>query len=246
MAFVWYELATSDVDAALTFYGTVLGWTHQDFPGPGPRYVIVSANGKGVGGVMHLPEGCPKPSWLGYLPVPDIEAAVGKFTSAGGQVRMKPWDIPMVGRLAVLADPQGAAVAMIQPASSQPSDAFNQALPGHGNWHELRVADPEAAFTFYAAQFGWTAGDAMPMGEMGVYQIFKDGDAMIGGMMRLMGDMPPSWLFYFGVEKIDAAVERVTGSGGTILHGPAEVPGGAFIVQALDPQGAAFALVGPR
>jgi uncharacterized protein len=161
-------------------------------------------------------------------------------------VIVAPWDIPMVGRLAVLADPQGAALAMIQPASSHPSEAFNQALPGHGNWSELRVADPVAAFTFYAGQFGWTAGEAMPMGEMGVYQIFKDGEAMIGGMMRLMGDGSPGWLFYFGVEKIDAAVERVTAAGGTILHGPVEVPGGAFIVQALDPQGAAFAVVGPR
>jgi predicted enzyme related to lactoylglutathione lyase len=195
---------------------------------------------------MHLPAGAPRPAWLGYLPAPDMEASVARFTAAGGRVIVAPWDIPQVGRLVVLADPQGAALAMIQPAGSQPSEAFNQALPGHGNWHELHVPDPEAAFAFYAGQFGWTADEAMPMGDMGVYQIFKDGDAMIGGMMRLMGDAAPAWLFYFGVEQIDAAVERVTKGGGTILHGPAEVPGGAFIVQALDPQGAAFAVVGPR
>ena len=244
MAFVWYELATSDVDAALTFYGTVLGWTSKDFEGPGPRYAIASAKDKGVAGIMQLPPGVSQPRWLGYLPTPDIEASIARFTASGGRVTVAPWDIPMVGRLVVLADPQGAALALIQPASSQPSEAFNQALPGHGNWNELRVPDPVAALTFYADQFGWAAAEVVPMGEMGVYQIFKDGETRIGGMMK--SDLPPNWLFYFGVEKIDAAVERVTGAGGTILHGPAEVPGGAFIVQALDPQGAAFAVVGQK
>lgn len=244
-SFVWYELVTSDIDSALRFYGAVLGWTGLDFEGSGDRYVIVSAKDKGVGGIMKLTEGMPHPFWLGYLGTPDIADSVARFTAAGGKVQHGPWEIPNIGQLVLLSDPQGAGLAMIQPQSSQPSEAFHPGLPGHGNWHELHVPEPEAAMAFYAEQFGWAPDVAMPMGEMGVYQIFKAGDVQIGGMMRLMGPRPPAWLFYFGVEKIDAAIERVKAAGGTVVHGPTEVPGGAFIVQALDPQGAAFALVGP-
>src|SRR5689334_3250718 len=106
--FVWYELVTSDVDAALAFYGRLLGWESQEFPGGDHRYVIISAKGKGVGGAMALPEGMSQPFWLGYIGTEDIETAVGKFSAAGGKLHRGPWDIPDVGRLALISDPQGA------------------------------------------------------------------------------------------------------------------------------------------
>src|SRR5438270_12805749 len=99
--FVWYELATNDIDAALAFYGKLLGWETQEFPGGESRYVIVSAKGKGVGGVIALPEGMSQPFWLGYIGTPDIDAAVAKFTGSGGKVHRGPWAIPNVGRLAL-------------------------------------------------------------------------------------------------------------------------------------------------
>jgi predicted enzyme related to lactoylglutathione lyase len=244
--FVWYELITSDIDAALAFYGAVLGWESKDFPGGGERYAIVSAKGVGVGGVMVLPAGMTHPFWMGYIGTPDIDATVGRFTTSGGTVMRGPWEIPGVGRLAVVTDPQGAGLALIQGASDQPSQAFQPHLPGHGNWSELHAADPVAAFGFYAEQFGWTRGDAMDMGPMGTYQIFKSGDIQIGGIMQAGQGMPPSWLYYFGTESVEAAVIRITDAGGGVLNGPMEVPGGAVVIQARDPQGAMFALVGPR
>jgi predicted enzyme related to lactoylglutathione lyase len=244
-SFVWYELVTADIDAALRFYGAVLGWTAQDFEGPGPRYVIVNANDKGVGGVMTLTEGMPSPFWLGYLGTTDIADSVARFTAAGGKVEHGPWEIPSIGRLVLLSDPQGAGLAMIQPQSSGVSEAFAPNMPGHGAWHELHAADPGAAFAFYADQFGWSKGEVHGIDGVGPYQIFKAGDVQIGGIMRRMDIRPPAWLFYFGVEAINAAIVRVHSAGGTILHGPVQVPGGMFVAQAKDPQGAAFALVGP-
>jgi hypothetical protein len=242
--FVWYELMTKDIDAALKFYGAVLGWEGADFPGAEERYAIVTAKGKGVGGVM-APNCDMPPSWIGYVGTPDIEQAAARVKDAGGTVQRGPFEIPNVGRIAVFTDPQGAPLALFQGSSDQCSEAFNQMQPGHGNWHELRTTDPVAGFAFYAGQFGWTKGEAMDMGPMGIYQIFKSGDAQIGGMMKAMGEEPPFWVFYFGTESVHAAMKRITDAGGTILHGPAEVPGGALIVQAKDPQGAMFALVGP-
>lgn len=243
--FVWYELVTSDIDAALAFYGRLLGWEAQDFPGGEGRYAVVSAEGKGVGGVMTLPEGMRQPFWMGYVGMPDLDAAIARFMSAGGTVQRGPWDIPEVGRLALVTDPQGAGLALIQGASNHSSEAFDQRAPGHGNWHELHTTDPAAALEFYTGQFGWTGGKALDMGAMGTYRLFTADDVEIGGMMRAAAVMPPIWLYYFGVRSIKAAIAHVWEDGGTILHGPSEVPGGAQIVQAKDPQGALFALVGP-
>lgn len=239
--FVWYELVTSDIDAALHFYGSLLGWHGSDFPGSTERYVIVSAKDKPVGGMMG-PKGDMPPCWIGYVGTPDLDQAVARVKDGGGTVQFGPFEIPTVGRIAVFTDPQGAPLALFQGTSGVTSQAFNQALPGHGNWHELRTTDPVAAFAFYAGQFGWSKGEAIDMGPMGTYQIFKAEDVQIGGMMRADA---MSWLLYFGVENIHAAATRITEGGGQVLHGPAPVPGGAQIVQAKDPQGAAFAVVGP-
>jgi uncharacterized protein len=242
--FVWYELITPDIDAALSFYGSVLGWESADFPNSAERYVIVSAKGKPVGGVM-APKGDMPTGWIGYVGTPDIDHAVASIRDGGGTVHFGPFEIPTVGRIAGFTDPQGAGLALFQGNSEQCSETINQMLPGHGNWHELHTTDPAAAFAFYAGQFGWTKGEAMDMGPMGTYQIFKADDAQIGGMMKGMGPQPPSWLYYFGVENVPSAIGRITDGGGTVLHGPSEVPGGALIVQAKDPHGAMFAVVGP-
>jgi uncharacterized protein len=243
--FVWYELVTRDVDAALAFYGRLFGWEARDFPGGADRYAIVHAKDKPVGGVMALPEGMSEPFWLGYVGTADIDAALTRFTAAGGTLHRGPWEIPDVGRLALVSDPQGVGLALFQGASDQPGEAFNQGAPGHGNWHELLTTDPDAAFAFYAGQFGWTRGDVLEMSAMGTYQLFKAGEAAIGGIMKAPAGTRPTWQYVFGSPDIDEALARIREGGGTVLHGPSEVPGGAMVVQATDPQGAAFALVGP-
>ncbi len=243
--FVWYELVTSNMAAAEGFYGKVVGWDAQAFDGSGGPYKILSMKGKGIGGLMELPAGMSEPFWLGYVGTPDVDAAVARLKDAGGSVH-RAFDITNVGRIALVADPQGVGFAMIQGASDRPSEAFDQSAPGHGNWHELHTTDWRAAFDFYAGQFGWTKGAALDMGPMGTYQLFEADGVQIGGMMNSPNFPRPMWLYYFGTGNIDDAARRVTSNGGAILHGPSEVPGGGFITQARDPQGAMFALVGRR
>ena len=246
-SFVWYELVTSDLDGAQTFYRTVIGWDSAPMPietGTGSEYRILSMAGKGVGGLMLLPEGMRHPFWLGYVGVADCDAAVEKAAAAGAVVH-RTMDIANVGKIALLGDPQGVGYAIIQGYSDQKSEAFNQALPGHGNWNELYTTDLDAGFAYYAGQYGWTKGRAIEMGAMGVYQLFQADGVDIGGMMKAPDGMPPAWLFYFGSPDIDASVGKIEANGGTVVHGPTEVPGGAWIVQARDPQGAMFAVVGP-
>ncbi len=244
--FVWYELLTTDVGAALAFYRGVLGWTTEPFPGEGGQdYMICLAHGRGVGGVMARPEGAPYPPfWLGYIGTQDIDGDVARFAEGGGTVHRGPWDIPNVGRLAVVGDPQGAALAFIQGPADRKSEAFDPGKPGHGAWHEYHAADLPSAVDFYSGQMGWTKGEAMDMGPSGIYQIFKSGETQIGGMVRGMPGVPPSWVYYFATESVGAAAGRVRDGGGTIVVEPCQIPGGGWILMAKDPQGAFFALVG--
>ncbi|TIX38240.1 MAG: VOC family protein, partial [Mesorhizobium sp.] len=119
--------------------------------------------------------------------------------------------------------------------------------PGHIGWHELYTTDWTAAFDFYAEQFGWTKAGDFDMGPaMGTYQVFAFGGEPVGGMMNKPEQIPvPVWQFYFNVAAIDAAAKRVTDNGGKVIMGPMEVPGGDWIVQCTDPQGAHFALIAP-
>ena len=116
---------------------------------------------------------------------------------------------------------------------------------GEASWHELMTTDAPAALKFYSEIFGWQPSEAMDMGAMGKYYMFNRAHAMIGGMMNKppeMAQVPPHWMIYFRVPNINDAADRITMNGGTITNGPMEVPGGDWVVNAIDPQGAAFAL----
>jgi uncharacterized protein len=249
--FIWYELLTNDADAAARFYGAVIGWQSRSMENSDRGYRIFGINGVDVGGLMPFPAGAEsagmRPMWLGYVAVENVDAATADIVRDGGTQHMPPADIPGVGRFAMLSDPQGVMFYVMRGAMDGTSTAFDQSKFGHCNWNELSTSDPEAALAFYRARFGWEKGDAMPMGEMGDYQFIDHGGRTIGAVMKRTPDGPPPlWTFYFGVEDIDAAAQAVSGNGGTIHYGPAEVPGGVFIIVASDPQGALFGCVGPR
>lgn len=246
--FVWYELMTSDLDAASRFYGAVAGWQARDAGMEGWDYRILSSAGIELAGLMPIPAEAAGagPAWIGYVAVDDVDAIAGRLARAGGQVHGAPEDIPEVGRFAVVADPYGAVFAVIRGISEDGPPQVPAGTPGHAAWRELCAGDLDQAFDFYSGLFGWTRAEAMDMGPMGTYQLFAAGDETIGGMMTRPPEVPPSWTYYFACDGIDAALTRVTGNGGTLLHGPQQVPGDAWIIQCRDPQGAVFAMVGPR
>ena len=248
--FIWYELMTSDPDAAEAFYRAVVGWEMADAGQPGMRYTILSAGGRGMGGVMALPAEAARagarPGWLGYVGVPDTDGAAKRIVEAGGAIHRHPEDIPNVGRFAVVADPGGAVFMLLAPLPREDAPPpAEPTTPGLVGWHELYSSmGQEAAFGFYADLFGWETAELMDMGPMGKYRIFAAEGVPMGGMMDKPADVPRSaWAFYVHVDCIDAAVQRIEAHGGRVQMGPHEVPGGSWIVQAVDPQGAAFALV---
>jgi uncharacterized protein len=248
--FVWYELMTTDMKAAEDFYKNVVGWSASDASMPGIEYTLFSVGDRNVAGLMTMPDGALEmkvpPAWLGYVAVDDVDDAAAKLAAEGGTVHRAPDDIPGVGRFAVVTDPHGAAFALFK-GTGEPPPPLEQMAPGNVGWHELMAGDLDSAFAFYSKLFGWSKDQAMDMGEMGVYQIFAHNEKQIGGMMTKPKEIPaPFWLYYFNVEALDAAIDRAKSGGAQVVNGPMEVPGGAWIVQCTDPQGALFALVAPK
>jgi uncharacterized protein len=243
---VWSELMTPDPKAAEKFYTAVVGWTAAPFDGSPTPYTILKRKGDvGIGGLMQTPPGMNMPPfWAMYIGVPKLEEAVAKVKRLGGSEMSESISVPDVGRMQMVKDPQGAPFYLIEPA---PRDAAPENDPeiGEASWLELMTTDWAAASKFYQDLFNWQPTDAMDMGEMGKYQMFNRGSRMLGGMMnkpKEMAQMPPNWAIYFRVPDINAAAERVKANGGRVINGPMEVPGGDWILNAVDPQGAHFSL----
>jgi predicted enzyme related to lactoylglutathione lyase len=246
--FFWYDLVTTDTQAAAKFYSEVVGWTHEDMSQPGNAYGIVKVGDVGVAGLMPFPEGMKgHPGWNGYVAVEDVEAAARKIKQLGGVIHRGPIEVPGIIKFAVVGDPQGAVFIIAKGLVDRPMGELPTGTPGTVGWRELFAADWQTDFEFYAGMFGWTKAESHDMGAGGIYQLFAAGGHPIGGMMNRPAVMPMSWWnYYINVDAIDAATARVEKAGGSIKMGPMEVPGGQWVVQAQDHQGAFFALVAPK
>jgi predicted enzyme related to lactoylglutathione lyase len=248
--FVWYELTTTDTEAATTFYAKVVGWGTQDASMPGAAYTLFTAGDASVGGLQGLPEGLRKmgvaPRWIGYVGVDDVGATAERIARLGGAVHVPPTDVPNISRFSIVADPQGATLALFKWLTPGQQQRAAPGTAGRVGWHELLAADWRKAFAFYGELFGWQKVGT-DIGATGSYQLFATGGQTIGGMSTKPAAVSmPFWLYYFNVDDIDAAAERVTAGGGRILEGPTQALGGGWIVRCVDPQGAMFALTGTR
>ena len=257
---IWYELMTSAPSAVALFYRATLDW---DIPGTGHAMPngseyreIKRSDGGNAGGVLKLnPEmiaGGATPGWIAYFHVDDVDAAAAQAEAAGASVHMPPTTMPGVGRMAMLADPQGATFYVMDPTPppGQPdaqSDVFKGNAPGHCTWNELNTDDAPGQIAFYTDLFPWTVSGEMPMGGDHIYKFLECEGRGLGaiGSMKPPG-MGNAWLPYFRVADIGAAKDAVTNNGGTIVMGPHEVPGGDTIIVARDPSGAAVGLVGAK
>ena len=166
---LWYELLTTDRDAASVFYTEVVGWKTQLWDGaPESGYTMwVNSQGQSIGGLSDLPEqarqmGAP-PHWLAYVGVDDVDATAARFAELGGKIYVPAFDVEKVGRIAIVADPQGAVIGLYAPAGDMPPKSAEPAF-GDISWHELMTTDYEAALAFYGQVFGWRGTQAMEMG----------------------------------------------------------------------------------
>ena len=242
--FVWYELMTADTTASQAFYTQVLGWgTRVERPLMGiegrPPYTMLTANETPIAGLVPLEE----TYWLGYVGVDDVGRSVTQAKELGADILFGPHEISNVGRFAVLADPQGAPIAVFQSAdNARPPQPFRPKTLEF-SWHELAATDWRASLRFYGAMFGWETISENDMGPLGTYLIFGQHGVPYGGMFDKAAETShAAWCYYVRVDDVHAMAGRVLQHGGQVSTGPTEVPGGDWIVQCRDQAGATFAL----
>lgn len=259
--FSWADLSSPDPVAAKVFYSSLFGWRAEDQKGPDGEYIytMFSQDGKSVAGLGAQPpalaeQGLP-PIWNSYISVDNVDAAIEKWTQAGGSVIAPAMDIFTSGRMAFVADPEGAVVAFWQAGDHVGAEVFN--VPGAMTWNELSTRDVAAAKTFYAQALGWEF--EVSESDSGPYWLItipgkRQGsplseDVYNGGMLTIDESFPPEmpaqWSIYFVSADVDADVAKVGQLGGSVVVPQMDTPAGRMSVVA-DPHGGAFTLLTPQ
>jgi len=221
--FVWYELMTTDMKTAQLFYANVVGWGARDASAPALGYSLFTVADLPVAGLMKMPEdgqktGAP-PHWIGYVGVDDVDSVVDRIKQLGGAVHVPPTDVPGISRFSIVADPQMATLALVKGLNAGQAQSAELGALCRVGWHELLAADWEEAFAFYGELFGWQRAGAHA-GVIGTYQQFSADGETLGGMLTKPPAVPfPFWLYYFNVDDVETAAQRVEAGGGQILYG---------------------------
>jgi predicted enzyme related to lactoylglutathione lyase len=245
-SFCWLELATSDQNAAKTFYTTLFGWKLNEFPmGPGETYTIFRLEDRDAAAAYTMRKeqrdmGVP-PNWMLYIRVENADASAARAAELGGKVLAPPFDVMDVGRMAVIQDPTGAVFAAWQP--KEHAGIGIAGVPGTMCWADLSTPDVAAAKAFYEGLFGWkiAAGEHDTSG----YLHIQNGEAMIGGVppsQHRNPKAPPHWLVYFQVADVDATAAKAQELGAKIWLQPTSMENVGRMAVMADPQGAALAI----
>jgi uncharacterized protein len=257
----WVDTSQPDPEAALGFYTGLFGWEFESaLPADAPgQYFIGRLRDGDVAAVGSIPEGMPQMAmWNTYVWVESADETAAKVGDAGGRVLMEPFDIMDFGRMAVFADPEGAAFSVWQANKHKGARIVNE----HGslNFNGLNTRDVDGARAFYGSVFGWTTlaldagqmwalpgyGDHLERGtpglrkqiaEMGGPEGFIDVVASINPIPDDQPDTPPHWSVTFGVDDAHATAAKATELGGSVMVPPSDVPWSRITV-IRDPQGA--------
>ena len=236
--FVWHDHMSGDPDKARGFYSQLLGWETEVWKPGEIDYPMITVNGQMHGGFGPAQGGAPS-HWLGHVAVESADETAKRAQAAGGSLLGEPMDIPEVGRMAVIQDPQGAVFSAFTPIGEAP--------PSQGVflWDEVLTTDPEAAKEFYTKVVGWTAED-MDMGDI-VYTVFSSGEAQRAGCTRLPADAatPPYWQTHLASTDVDRDCSKAEELGATRFMGPTDIPTVGRVAVLADPTGAPFGLYKP-
>lgn len=246
-AFCWVELATTDQNAAKSFYGKLFGWGTHDMPmGPNDFYTMFKLEGRDAAAAYTIrPEqrsqGVP-PHWMIYVAVESADTAANRGAQLGGKVLAPPFDVFDAGRMAVIADPAGAVFSVWQ--AKKNTGIGITGVDGALCWADLSTPDREQAGPFYAGLFGWKIVKEDEKSSHNYWHIVN-GEEFIGGIppaAHRNPKVPPHWLAYFVVSDCDAAAAKAKQLGATLHLDPMTMEDVGRMAVVADPQGAAFAI----
>jgi hypothetical protein len=239
----WADLSTPDVDAALAFYGDVLGWTFPPAEEQYGGYRIAQVDRRTAAGIGPLPDPGMQTAWTLYLASDDADASQSAVEQNGGTILLPAGDIGELGRMFIASDPTGGAFGVWQAKQHIGTGVVNE--PGALVWEDLRSTDPDAARTFYASVFGYSYEAVDGAGDD--YTLFAPGKGKppLGGLGPLMGSpdgTPSHWLAYFGVSDTDATITSAEHRGGSVVAPAFDTPYGRMAGIA-DPAGGVFMVI---
>ncbi len=241
--FVWFDLLTNDAKAAEAYYAGLFGWTFEVLKDHQPPYKVIREKGQPIGGVVDMTlrkTDLPESTWLGYVSVPDVDAAAAAFKEKGGKVLKEPFDVAGLARAAVVTDPQKALLGLIRITRGDPPDAPPAA--GRFFWIEHMAKDARSAMGFYRAVLGY---DLMPIDagvEFTYFALARGGKNRAGIYTTPWEELNSNWLPYVLVADAGAAAEKARSLGGRVVLAPrADIRDGSLAI-VVDPTGAALAL----
>ncbi|MEJ7599438.1 MAG: VOC family protein [Kofleriaceae bacterium] len=244
--FVWFEYVSKQGQQAQGFFGEVFNWTTKSVPMPQGNYTMIAIGDRTIGGFIAAPgassEGAPEHAhWLTHLHVTDAAKAAAKIRSLGGKIAKEPFKVADFGTMGIAADPQGAAFALWQPASTEAAPA---PIEGSFCWNELTAADPDAAAKFYAEVGGFEI-EVMTMPGMDYTVLKSEGVPRAGVTKPMMPGQPNAWLPYVQVKHADTTADKAKRLGASIVVPPTDIPKVGRFAIFVDPNGAALGILQP-
>jgi predicted enzyme related to lactoylglutathione lyase len=248
--FCWWELGSSDLEAAWKFYHTLFRWEKRDqLMGPEQVYRICVLEGQDVGAMYQLDSSQPEPKvgpgWLPYVAVKSADESARLIAAAGGTLLVPPFDVMESGRMALFDDSEGARLAIWEPRQHGGADIVREV--GTVCWNELAARNAERARRFYSSALGWKP-ELKSLGPAGDYTYWgvRGEPKSFAGMLEMSaewGDIPPSWMTYIKVGDCDEIAAAARSAGGKVMMGPFEAPGVGRVAMLEDPTGGRFSVI---
>jgi hypothetical protein len=235
-AFLGSDLLTEDAATAATFYAELFGWDVEKVEEGG---YAIHQQGRLIASVSQIDNDDPEVGesfWLVGIAVADLDKAVNAASRLGGEVREPMKTVEGYGRFAVIADPQGAPVMLIEPGSKPIGGTTG---PGSWVWAELWTDDIDAAADFYAKVIGYGQSEVERRDEK--YRVFKFGEELRAGLVKIPADLEnvePGWAAYVGVEDLAKTMASVRELGGRVIFASEDNPVRGAVALIADPTGA--------
>jgi predicted enzyme related to lactoylglutathione lyase len=242
--FVWHDLITDTPEASRRFYRELFGWQFDDLPGV--NYSVIRRSGRAIGGLVdqrRLPLSEDVSQWVPVLAVADVDAAARAARGAGAALLTPPRDLGRRGELAVIADPAGAVLALLQGRDGDPPDTLPE--PGEFLWNELWTADPAAAAAFYGGLAPYSVQELSLAPDLRYLLLSSAGRPRAGIRRDPRADSMPMWVSYLRVadrSALEALLDRVEGLGGSVVLPVTARPAGGHLAVITGPSGAGIAL----
>ena len=240
----WIHLFTSDVDAAITFYGDLFGWSAGDPSEEFGGYRMFLRGDEPLAGLM--PNDTPNPSvWEVFLQTPDIEATVARARDRGAVIATEVMAVADLGSMTSIIDPAGALVGAWQPEGFP--GFVTRAEAGTPGWFETLSSSYADSVAFYQDAFGWSTHVVSDTPEFRYTTLGQDEHARAGimdGSAFLDGE-PSRWHVYLAVDDTDDTVARAVAAGGEVVLQAEDTPYGR-IAELTDPAGVRFRVMGPN